>query len=457
MFDATMDAAMNTHGLGVQRVYGRSILQRFHGMWSVGGMAAGAAGAIAAGLAIAVAPYLVVTAVVLGAAILAAYRFLLPAAVADAHPETDGVADEPVHLRHAGRLLRVLGPIAMLGILCIILQSAASIWGAVYLTDVLGLAAGIAGAGFVVFITAMAIGRLTNDRWVDRWGGTDVVRVGAVIAGAGVLAAMVADPLGVPFLAFVGFAAIGYGSASFFPVMILRGGIAARHPDRPRRRPRRVARAPRASSSRPRRSASPRTRRGSRSRSRSRWPPPSPSRSCPRSSRAAPVTAPPPGLDAERLEVRPRERGCGVRAVADRGQRRQRVQDRPIRRTFDNQIEEPQIREPADRLDGRQSRCPQAQGTQSSERADRVDVDDRARPHAQRLQRRHALDPVQRPKLDHVHAERPHRRSVLAQRPEAAQPVRVTDRERTKRREGRHHLRGDLRPASATASHSTRG
>ena len=77
-----------------------------------------------------------------GAAIVAAYRFLLPAAVADAHPETDGVADEPVHLRHAGRLLRVLGPIAMLGILCIVLQSAASIWGAVYLTDVLGLAAG---------------------------------------------------------------------------------------------------------------------------------------------------------------------------------------------------------------------------------------------------------------------------------------------------------------------------
>ncbi len=224
MFDATMDAAMNTHSLGVQRVYGRSILQRFHGLWSVGGMAAGAAGAIAAGLAIAVAPYLAVVALVLGVAIVAASRSLLPRAVADAHPETDGVADEPVHLRHAGRLLRVLGPIAMLGILCIVLQSAASIWSAVYLADVLGLAAGLAGAGFVVFITAMAVGRLTNDRWVDRWGGTDVVRGGAVIAGAGVVAAMVADPLGVPLLAFVGFGAIGYGSASMFPVMVLAAG-----------------------------------------------------------------------------------------------------------------------------------------------------------------------------------------------------------------------------------------
>jgi fucose permease len=118
----------------------------------------------------------------------------------------------------------VLGPIAMLGILCIVVQSTASVWSAVYLADVLGLTAGIAGAGFVVFITAMAVGRLTNDRWIDRWGGTDVVRGGAVIAAAGIVAAMAADPLGVPLLAFLGFGAIGYGTASMFPVMVMAAG-----------------------------------------------------------------------------------------------------------------------------------------------------------------------------------------------------------------------------------------
>ena len=49
MFDATMDASMNAHGIGLQRQYGRSILQGFHGMWSVGSLAAAAVGAIAAG------------------------------------------------------------------------------------------------------------------------------------------------------------------------------------------------------------------------------------------------------------------------------------------------------------------------------------------------------------------------------------------------------------------------
>jgi fucose permease len=224
MFDATMDAAMNAHSLGVQRVYGRSILQSFHGMWSVGGMTAGALGALTAGLGIPVAPYLLAVALVLGVALVTMSRFLLPTAVADAHPETDGIANEPVHLRHAGRLLRVLGPIAMLGILCIVVQTTATVWSAVYLSDVLGLAAGIAGTGFVVFITAMAVGRLTNDRWIDRWGGTAVVRGGAVIGATGVLAAIVAAPADLPLLAFAGFAAIGYGTASMFPVMILAAG-----------------------------------------------------------------------------------------------------------------------------------------------------------------------------------------------------------------------------------------
>lgn len=224
MFDATMDATMNANSIGVQRVYGRSILQGFHGLWSIGGMVAGGLGAIAAGLAIPVTPYLGLVGLVVALALLAASRFLLPAGIADGHPETDGVADEPVHLRHAGRLLRVLGPIAMLGILCIVIQSTAAIWSAVYLAETLGLAAGAAGMGFVVYITAMAAGRLTNDRWIDRMGGTLLVRVGAVTSGAGVAAAILAAPTGLPILAYAGFAAIGFGSSSMFPVMVMAAG-----------------------------------------------------------------------------------------------------------------------------------------------------------------------------------------------------------------------------------------
>ena len=83
-FDATMDAAMNAHGVGVQRRYGRSILHGFHGWWSAGTLAGGTIGALAAGLGIPVAAQLGVMGVGLAAVTLAASRGLLPDAEADA-------------------------------------------------------------------------------------------------------------------------------------------------------------------------------------------------------------------------------------------------------------------------------------------------------------------------------------------------------------------------------------
>ncbi len=228
-FDATMDAAMNAHGIGVQRRYGRSILQGFHGMWSVGSVIAGAVGAIAAGLSIPVEVHLGLVGLAMAVAIVATGRAMLPAAIADVHPAHEA-ALEPVTLRHAPRLLRILAPIAMLGILCVILQGSAATWSAIYLSDVLLQPQGIAALAYVVYMGAMVVGRLTNDRWVDRWGERRIVRVGAVIGAAGVLGVIVSGPLGQPLLAFAGFAAVGLGSSPMFPVMV---GVAGSRPGIP--------------------------------------------------------------------------------------------------------------------------------------------------------------------------------------------------------------------------------
>jgi MFS family permease len=232
MFDATMDASMNAHSLGLQRQYGRSILQGFHGIWSLGSMAAGAVGAVAAGAGVPVAVHLGVAALGLAATATLAGRQFLPASVADAHVD-DGAAAEHIHPRNAPRLLRVLVPVAMLGILCVMLQSSAATWSSVYLSDVLRQPAGIAATGFVLYMAAMVLGRMTNDRWVDRWGSTAVVRAGALLGTVAVGMVIVAAPLNLAPLALAGFALVGLGSSSMFPVMVLaagsRPGIPARH------------------------------------------------------------------------------------------------------------------------------------------------------------------------------------------------------------------------------------
>ena len=115
MFEATMDTAMNAHSIGVQRLYGRSILQGFHGMWSVGSMALGAVGALVAGAGVPVPVHLALVAAGVALTVMVAARGMLPTALADA-PHASG-EDQPLSLAVMPRILRVLVPIALLGVL----------------------------------------------------------------------------------------------------------------------------------------------------------------------------------------------------------------------------------------------------------------------------------------------------------------------------------------------------
>ncbi len=231
--DATMDAAQNAHGIIVQRRYGRSILHSFHGWWSAGTLVGGSVGALAAGAMVPVPAHLALAGIALAGVTLIAARGLLTERGIDHVAGIDGVADQHIHLRNAPRLLRLLGPLALLGVLGVMLEDAAQTWGTVYVHDTLGVAAGLAAVAYVLYAAAMTLGRLTNDRWVDRWGGTEVARAGALVAAAGLGLVMGAGAFEAPPLAYLGFILVGLGAAAMFPVMVDRAatvpGVAPAH------------------------------------------------------------------------------------------------------------------------------------------------------------------------------------------------------------------------------------
>jgi hypothetical protein len=76
--DAITDVAQNSHGLRVQKLYRRSILNSFHAVWSIGAVLGGLMGATAAGLDVPRGLHLGVSFVLFSALTLACYRFLLP-------------------------------------------------------------------------------------------------------------------------------------------------------------------------------------------------------------------------------------------------------------------------------------------------------------------------------------------------------------------------------------------
>jgi MFS family permease len=212
--DAIVDVAQNAHGLRVQRRYGRSIVNSFHGLWSIGAVLGGLMGSAAAGLGVPLGVHLAVAGALFSAVALVAYRFMLPGPE-DAE-RTAPTPAGPVPARRsftwsAVRMLAALGALAAFGAL---VEDAGASWGALYLTGYLSAGAAIAGLAFVALQVAMTVGRLLGDRVVDRFGQRTVTRAGGALAAVGMGVALTWPSVGT---ALAGFALAGLGTATLVP------------------------------------------------------------------------------------------------------------------------------------------------------------------------------------------------------------------------------------------------
>ncbi len=228
--DAIIDVAQNAHGLRVQRLYQRSILNAFHGIWSIGAVCGGLLGSAAAGLDVPLTAHLGGAAVVFGGLALLAHRAMLPGADdadrtagADLHhaavePAGD-TASDPAPPAHGGHWRAAAPALAALGLLATcgaVVEDAGASWSALYLRTELMTGAATAGLGFVALQGAMTVGRLTGDRVVDRFGQRRVARAGGALTAVGMGLA-----LAVPTVptALIGFALAGLGVATLVPAV----------------------------------------------------------------------------------------------------------------------------------------------------------------------------------------------------------------------------------------------
>jgi fucose permease len=219
--DAIMDAAMNAHSIRVQKAYGRSILNSFHGWWSLGTVVGSSIAAISGAIGLALGSSLVVLAAVLMVAALLAWRWLLPGPDPDSHLDTSSEKATDGGLNSAtspwtGAIARRAALLGLFIFLAVIVEDVPARWSSIYLTDA-GAVGGWVSMGLVAFTVAMTLGRFAGDRLVDRFGNVRVVSVGMGASGVALGAALLHGGLWSYLLACL---VVGFGVAPLFPAAI---------------------------------------------------------------------------------------------------------------------------------------------------------------------------------------------------------------------------------------------
>jgi hypothetical protein len=151
----SMDVAMNTHAVMLEKRYQHHIMSSFHALFSLGGMAGSALGGLVASRAVPAGIHFWVSGIALAAISILAFRWLPPPSA----PEDD----EKVASGGTITWSVPLGALALLAFSIMLVEGAIADWSAIYLRTSVLTGPGLAALGYAVFSGAMAGGRLTGD------------------------------------------------------------------------------------------------------------------------------------------------------------------------------------------------------------------------------------------------------------------------------------------------------
>ena len=205
IFGAVMgciDVVVNIVAVLVEKGIGRRIMSGMHAFWSLGGFVGAGLYGVWVGL-LGLTPF--------QSTAIAAGLILLLTAVFGRHLIPYGGGGGALLALPRGIIVFV----GMTAFIAFLSEGAVMDWGGVYLTTVRGMDLALAGTGYSVFSAAMLMMRFLGDRVVQRIGALFVAVGGALLAFGGILLVMFAP---VDALLYVGFFAIGIGSANIVPV-----------------------------------------------------------------------------------------------------------------------------------------------------------------------------------------------------------------------------------------------
>ena len=205
---------MNAHAVVVEQRAGRRLMSVFHAMFSVGTLFGGILGGVFSQLEITPLSQALLLALVYIVAALLVRPLLLPASADTHHFGDEKRAKHPF-------IFVILG---LFGLFAALSEGAAGDWGGVLARETFGATPFISTLPYIVFCTAMIIGRLSGDYLAHRFGASKVIAAGGVIAGTGLSAGLLIG--GIPAI-MVAWFLLGIGLSVVIPLMFSAAGTIA--------------------------------------------------------------------------------------------------------------------------------------------------------------------------------------------------------------------------------------
>jgi MFS family permease len=213
--DGALNVSMNAHSVVVEKLYARPILSSFHALFSLGGLLGAGFMSILLSVGVSLTSSALCAFLAISAILIYACRHLLPMRAETSEDKASNSISPSIFSNRT---------VIIYGVMCFsmfLAEGAMLDWGAVLLCSSHNYDLSVAGIGYACFSIAMALGRITGDRLITKFGPILVVQIGGVLSAIGLMLTLVSNPC---YLELLGFLLIGFGAANIVPILFGAAG-----------------------------------------------------------------------------------------------------------------------------------------------------------------------------------------------------------------------------------------
>jgi MFS family permease len=204
--------AVNTQGVGVEKIYGRSIMASFHGLWSLAGFTGGLISTVMVANSIPPFTHFLIIYGIAFLIMMGARNIILPRDV-----NKSSIGQTKIFVK-PDRYIVVLGLIAFA---CMICEGTMFDWSGIYFENIVHAPENLTRLGYVAFMCTMAGGSFTADWMVTRYGVSNILKMSGIVIFTGMMLAVILPNI---VTATIGFLLVGIGVSSVVPMVYSLAG-----------------------------------------------------------------------------------------------------------------------------------------------------------------------------------------------------------------------------------------